>query len=523
MTDRTPPARVSIRRAVAVSVALALLGLTACTTPAPTPSPGGSASSTTTTTAAPAAKTLTIAATAEPSTLDMTALAPVAPAQVQLYNVYETLVKIDGDGKLQPLLAQRWSVSPDRLVYTFYLNPAARFASGTPVTAEAVAQNIERIRTSSSVAPKYSSALAVVSSEKALDPTTLEVTLSRPSNTWLYSMGDTAGMIADPAGFATMGTATAGSGPYALAQWNRGDSIVLERNTEYWGTTPRFDKVTFKYYADPNAMNAAMLAGTIDVISNQQAPDALVQFADTSKYAIIDGGTNGEVTLGLNNSSEALKNIKVRQAIAMAINKNQLLTNVAAGHGTVIGSMVVPTDPYYEDLSGINAYNPTQAKQLLADAGVGTGLTLRLKPAALPYATAAAQQVAADLKAVGIATTIEEQQFPAKWVETVYTKADYDLTIVAHVEARDLVSYTNPNYYWRYNSPTFNALYKAADEAAPDQYAPEMKKAARQLADDAASVWLYMMPNLVVAKATVSGIAKNQTTDSFDVTTIATR
>lgn len=521
MTDRTPKPRVSIRLAVALSAMVALLSVTACTTPSQ-PSPSSSASGSTTS-AAPAAKTLTIAATAEPSTLDMTAAAPVAPAQVQLYNVYETLVKIDADGKLQPFLAQRWSVSTDRLTYTFYLNPAAKFASGTPVSAEAVAKNIERIRTSTGVAAKYSAAMSVVSGERAVDSTTLEVTLTRPSNTWLYSMGDTAGMIADPAGFDTLGTATAGSGPYALSQWKRGDSIVLQRNANYWGTTPRFDQVTFKYYADPNAMNAAMLAGTIDIISNQQAPDALVQFSDTSKYTIIDGGTNGEVTLGLNNSSEPLKNIKVRQAIAMAIDKNKLLTDVAAGHGTVIGSMVVPTDPYYEDLSGINAYNPTQAKQLLADAGYASGLTLRLKPAALPYATAAAQEVAADLKAVGVATTIEEQQFPAKWVETVYTKADYDLTIVSHAEARDLVTYTNPNYYWRYDSPTFNQLYKAADEAAPDQYATEMKKAARQLADDAASVWLYMMPNLVVAKATVSGIAKNQTTDSFDVTTIATR
>ena len=98
-------------------------------------------------------------------------------------------------------------------------------------------------------------------------------------------------------------------------------------------------------------------------------------------------------------------------------------------------------------------------------------------------------------------------------VDAVYIKADYDLTIVGHAEARDLVTYTNPEYYWRYNNPAFTAQYQAADSAAADAYAPEMKKAAKILADDAASVWLYMMPNLVVTKATVTGLSKNATTD----------
>jgi len=519
MVTRTPHARFFPRRLAVALTALTLAAISACS-PASSSSTGSSAG--TPTVHAPAAKTLTVAATAEPSTLDMTAGPAVAPAQVQLYNVYETLVKIDGDGALQPLLAQRWSVSTDRTVYTFYLNPASKFASGEPVTADAVAKNIERIRTSKTVGAKYSAAMAVVTGEKAVDSSTLEVTLSRPSNTWLYSMADTAGMIADPASFDKLGTESAGSGPYMLDKWTRGDSIALKRNPNYWANPGRFDSVVFKYFPDPNAMNAAMMAGTIDIISNEQAPDALSQFADTAKYTLLEGATNMEVTLGLNNSSPALKDLKVRQAIAMAIDKKKLITNTEAGHGTVIGSMVVPTDPYYEDLSGINAYDPAKAKQLLTEAGA-TNLTLRFKPAALPYATAAAQQVAADLKAVGINTTIQEQQFPAAWVDAVYIKADYDLTIVGHAEARDLVTYTNPEYYWRYNNPAFTAQYQAADSAAHDAYAPEMKKAAKILADDAASVWLYMMPNLVVTKATVTGLSKNATTDSFDVTTIATR
>ena len=99
---------------------------------------------------------------------------------------------------------------------------------------------------------------------------------------------------------------------------------MLAASPGYWGTRPRLDNVTFRYFADPNAMNAAMLAGDIDVISNLQAPDAVDQFADTSRFTTIDGTTNGEVVLALNNARPALKDVRVRRAISMAIDKKAL-------------------------------------------------------------------------------------------------------------------------------------------------------------------------------------------------------
>lgn len=476
----------------------------------------------------PASHALTIGATAEPPSMDPMAVAAAAGSQVMLYNVYETLVKTDSNGDLQPLLAQRWSVSDDRTVYTFDLNPAARFAGGAPVNAEAVVKNIERVKTPSvasasdtTVAAKLVKQMSIVRSAEATNAHTVKVTLTRPSNTWLYDMSSTGGMIADPAQFSALGTTTAGSGPYKLKQWNKGDSVVLERNAAYWGTPGRFDEVTFRYYTDPNAMNAAMLAGQLDIISNLQAPDTISQFADPSRFKTIEGTTNGEVVLGLNNASAPLKDVRVRQAIAQAIDKRALVDTVWNGKGQVIGSMVVPTEPYYEDLTGINAYNPDHAKQLLAQAGYPNGLTLRLKPAALPYATKSAQVIASQLKEVGITAQIEELQFPNRWTDVVYTKADYDMSIVAHVEARDLSTYANPNYYWRYNNPEFTQLYTAADQAPPDEYAADMKKAARFLAEDAASVWLFDLPNLVITKPNITGVGENAASLSFDVTTIA--
>lgn len=504
-------ARREARRPILVLVALVCsLVLAACT--------GGSQ---TAPSAPPEEKSLVIGATLEPASLDPTADAAVAGSQAMLYNVYETLVKMDAEGNLDPLLAQSWDVSADNRTYTFRLNPAAKFADGAPVDATAVEQNINRIR-NETVATKYKSVMAVVESTNVVDPHTIEVTLARPSNTWLYEMTSTAGMVMNPAGFASLKEATAGSGPLQLREWTVNYSIEFERNPAYWGTPIRFDAVTFRYIADPNAMNAAMLSGELDIISNLQAPDAIDQFADPGRFTVLEGSTNGEVVLGLNNSNPALADPRVRQAITQAIDKRALVDNVWNGRGTVIGTMTVPTDPYYEDLSGVYPYDPERARQLLAEAGYGSGLTLRLKPAAIPYATRAAQFIASQLGAVGVQVSVEEQQFPATWLDVVYTRADYDMTIVAHVEPRDMWTYSNPDYYWRYTNEQFNGLLASADAGTPEQYVTDMKAAARVLADDAASVWLWVLPNIVVTRAGISGVAANATTLAFDVTTIAT-
>lgn len=493
----------SIRAVLLAVLATTLLAVVACT-------PG--------TTPTAALRRLNVGATIEPPTMDPSSNTAAAVPQVMLYNVYETLIRVDAEGQIRPLLAQRWDVSADGLTYTFQLNPAAKFASGTPVDAKAVIASIERIKSSGfAVLQKQ---MEVVKSTAAVDDKTLTVTLSHPSNMWLYNMTSTAGMVYDPAGFADLATKTAGSGPFRLKQWNKGQGVVLERNQSYWGTPPRLDEVTFRYFSDPNAMNAALLSGDIDVISNVQAPEAIDQFKDTSKYTVIEGTTNGEVVLGLNHQTAALKNLKVRQAITMAIDRKALLTTVWNGRGTLIGSMVPPTDPWYEDLSGTNPYNPTKAKQLLAEAGFAGGLNLRMRIPALPYASKGGAFVASQLKEIGISVTIEELEF-TRWLDEVYTKANYDLTIVAHVEPRDIVKFADPKYYWRYANTDFQKLMTTADEVSAEAQIPLMKQGAKLLADDAAAVWLFLLPNLVVTKASVTGVPANATTLSFDLTSIA--
>lgn len=470
----------------------------------------------------PPLRTLAIGATLEPASMDPFHNTAAAIPQVLLYNVYETLVKIDSEGKLRPLLAQAWEVSADRLSYTFHLNPAAKFATGAPVNGQAVVDNINRLRTDKKLTETLRAQLEVVDSAVAPAEDQVVINLNRPSALWLYDMSSTLGMIVDPAADEDLANATAGSGPYALKALNKGQSVVLAKSPAYWGTPARFDEVTFRYFSDPNAMNASMLSGDLDVISNLQAPDALPQFADPSRFTTISGTTNGEVVLGLNHERKPLADLAVRQALTMAIDRKALLDTVWNGQGTLIGSMAVPTDPWYEDLSATNPYNPEKAKKLLADAGYDNTLSLRLRVPVIPYAVKSAQFVASQLRDVGVKATIEELEF-SRWITEVLTNGDYDLTIVAHVEARDLGKFANKDYYWHYGDLEFASLYMAADRAADDEVVPLMRQATRFLADDAAAVWLFALPNLVITKEAVTGVAQNATTLSFDLTTIASR
>jgi peptide/nickel transport system substrate-binding protein len=477
----------------------------------------------TTPTTAPPTRTLAVGATLEPASMDAWHNTAASIPQVLLYNVYETLVKVDSDGQLKPLLAQAWEVSPDRLTYTFHLNPAAKFASGKPVDAAAVVANIQRMQSDPKLTETLRAQLAVVASTAVVEEHIVQIKLTRPSLMWLYDMTTTVGMIVDPSNTADLANASAGSGPFVFKAHDKGQSVTLAINSSYWGTPARFDEVTFRYYSDPNAENAAMLSGDLDVISSLQAPDAMSQFADTSRFTTINGTTNGEVVLGLNHKSKALSNLKVRQALTMAIDRKALMDTVWNGQGTLIGSMAVPTDPWYEDLSGTNAYDPTKAKALLKEAGYADGLTLRMRVPVVPYAVKSAQFVASQLRDVGVTVKVEELDF-GRWISEVFTNGDYDLTIVAHTEPRDFPKFANPKYYWHYDSKKFQQLYQAADSAPDEAKAiAGMKESLRYLANDAAAIWLFDLPNLVITKNTITGLPQNASSISFDLTSIASR
>lgn len=458
---------------------------------------------------------LTIGLAAEPASLDFTTTDGAAIPQVLLYNVYETLVKLDQQGKIQPALAKSWTISKDRKTYTFDLADGAKFSGSHRFTADDAVFSINRVKKDWTISLK--SAMDVVTGAKALSPTRLQVTLAHPSNDWLYRMTTRIGAMMTKDAVSKLATDPVGTGPYTFGEWKRGDSITLKRNDGYWGPKPYYQTVVFKYFKDPTALNNALLTGTINVIGTVQAPESLGRFTGNAKYQVIQGTTNGEVVLSFNNSRPPLTDRRVRQAIRYAIDHKALLDTCWAGRGTLIGSMVPPTDPWYEDLTGMYPHDVAKAKTLLKEAGK-TNPTLRLRVPTLPYAVSCGTVVKSQLEQAGFTVKLDQLEFPAAWLTTVFNNADYDMSIVAHVEPRDIGAvFGNPKYYLRYDNKALQQALLAADEGTEQQQVTEMKKAARMISEDAAADFLFLLPNLIVADKGVTGLPKNAISESFDL------
>lgn len=454
--------------------------------------------------------------TGEPTNLDFTTTSGSAIPQLLMNNVYEGLVSIDQEGEVQPQLAESWEVNGDRTVYTFTLHEGVTFSDGSPFTADDVVSSIERVQDDWTLSLR--SKMDVVQKVEATSDTEVAVTLKHPSNSWLFDMGTSVGAMFPDDLSADLATETVGTGPYTVEEVAPGDHITLAARDDYWGEAPAIQDVTVRYFADANAQANAVRAGDIDMAYNMQAPDLLAGLERDENLQVIDGTSTGEVLLALNNTEPPFDDLRVRRAVMYAIDRKAVLDTAWAGHGELIGSMVPPTDPYYQDLTDAYPYDPERAKELLAEAGA-EDLSITFDVPTRPYAEAVAQVVVSQLKDVGIDAKIVPAEFPAVWLDKVFTEHDYQMSVILHTEARDMLTiFGDPDYYIGYDNPRVHEVAEEADRSSPDQYVAGMQEVARMIVDDAASDPLFLFPNTVVADAGLAGIAANATTESMDLT-----
>ncbi|MHB1064534.1 MAG: ABC transporter substrate-binding protein [Georgenia sp.] len=503
-----------VMRVASLVAATALLA--ACSAGAPDPTDTATSEPTGT-----AAAPVVVALTAEPVNLDFTTTAGAAIPQALMSNVYQGLVEIDQHGEIQPLLAESWTVSEDGTTYTFTLRPGVTFSNGEAFTADDVAFSIERVQSDAWVS-SLKSQMDVVESVTPVSDTEVEITLSRPSHAWLFAMGTLVGAMFDPSGVADLANEAIGTGPFTVAEWRRGESITLAARADYWGQAPGSDTVVLRYFTDAVATTNALRAGDVDVVYNMQAPELVDTFATEDAFQVIQGTSNGEVMLSMNNKAAPFDDVRVRRAVLHAIDRQAVVDTAWNGFGTLVGAAVPPTDPYYEDLNGVYPYDPGRARELLAEAGHADGLDITFSVPTLAYATAVSEIVVSQLADVGIRASIESTEFPAVWLDQVFTKHDYQMSVVAHVEAKDFLNiFDNPDYYIGYDNTEIAPIAAAADAAPTEaEYVAGMREVVRIVTEDAPVDVLFLFPTLVVAKADVTGIPANSVTEALDLTEI---
>lgn len=469
---------------------------------------------------------ITIGLQLEPATLDPTA-SPEGPIQtVELYNIIEPLIKIDSSGDLVPLLAESWEVSDDGLTYTFNLREGVTFHDGEAFDAADVVFSLDRSR-GDDIEHPFKAHLEPIDTVTAIDDFTVEVVLSEFSANFLFFMAQSAGMMFDESSVGDLAEAPVGTGPFAFSEWVRGDHITVVASGDYWGDSPPLDEITYRYIEDPNALNNAMLAGDIQVIAGVSAPELLDVFAADDAFDVSVGTTNGEVTMALNNRTDALADVRVRQALSYAIDRQDIVDGAYFGYGSFTGTFAVPTDPYYVDLTDRYPFDPDKAKELLAEAGYDGDLTISMKLPPPSYARRSGEIIQSQLADVGVTLEVENVEWGV-WLSDVFNAEgiedafNYDTSIVAHVEARDIIQYGNPDYYFGYDNADVQANLAAADAEPDDDARYELLgEVQTQITEDAASIWLFVLPQLSVTAAGIDGYVANSTSQALDMSRVA--
>ncbi|MCW5221239.1 ABC transporter substrate-binding protein [Verminephrobacter aporrectodeae] len=443
----------------------------------------------------------------EPPGLDPSTGAASAIAEIVQYNIFETLTKIQSDGSVKPLLAESWEVSPDLKTYTFRLRRGVKFQNGEPFNAAAVKFSFDRAggeQSSNKRKPSFASL-----STQVIDEHTVVLLNKDIDPDLLFMLGEAVSIIVEPKSAESNATKPVGTGPYRLGAWNKGSSVVLTAWEGFRNPAAiRIKRASFRFIPNSATHIAALLAGDIDVFP-RTTERGIEQFKGDPRFQVTVNGSRAKTILAMNNARKPLNDLRVRRAIAAAVDRRAVIEAAANGYGTPIGSHYVPGAFGYVDTTGVNPYDVEKAKKLLAEAGIKTPLELSMTLPPTAYARLGGEVIAAQLAKVGIIAKIQNVEW-AQWLSGTYGNKNYDLTLISHVEPFDLGNFAKPDYYWGYQSPRFNELFQQIRSTArPAERARLLGDAQRLLAEDAVHVFLYQNQWVTVANKNLKGLWKD--------------
>lgn len=462
---------------------------------------------------------ITIGMQLEPPNLDPTAGAAAAIDEVVYANVFEGLTRFGADGSVKPALAKSWEISDDGLTYTFTLQSGITFHDGSAFNAEDVKFSLDRSRADNSTNAQKQLFDSIDTIEVA-DPETIVITLSDANGALLFNLAWGDAIVMSPDTFDKAKTAPIGTGPFKFSRWVQGDRIELVKNPDYWGTPAKLDKATFKFISEPTAAFAALMAGDVDAFPVFPAPENLAQFEADPRFKVVVGSTEGETILSTNNKQAPFDNKMVRQAMAHAINRQEIIDGAMFGYGTPIGTHFAPHNPAYKDFTADSGYDPEKAKALLKEAGFENGFKTTLKLPPPSYARRGGEIIAAQLREVGIDAEISNLEW-AQWLEQVFRGKDYGLTIVSHTEPMDIGIYAKPDYYFQYDNKDFQQLIADLTlETDADKRTEMLQQAQEIIAADYVNGYLFQLAKTGVANANVVGLWENAPTQANDLTEV---
>lgn len=445
-----------------------------------------------------AAGSLVAAIAGEPDQLDPHRTSAYFSFEV-LENVFDTLVEPDENLQMQPALAESWETSPDQLTWTFRLRPGVTFHDGTPLSADDVVYSYRRIIDEELTnSDKFSSVSAV----EAPDPSTVIIRVDRPTPNMLTNLGGFKGMaIVSRANVESgrLATHPVGTGPFRFAGQKSGDSITLAANPDYWAGSPGISGVTFRFISEPSTALSALQAGEVDW-TDSVPPQRVSQLGSDESLRLAVTPSNDYWYLALNQARRPWNDVRVRQAIAYAIDRDAIVQ--ATTYGTAAANQLAipqgnpwftPYDRYRDDgEAGLET-----ARNLLREAGAEPENLDMLVTTEYPETVTAAQIIADNLAPLGVTVNIRTVDF-ATWLDE-QNSGNFDMLMMGWLGNIDPDDFYYAQHHTggtsnaqKFSDPEVDRLLDAGrvetDRAAR---AAEYSRAATLIADDVSYIYLY--------------------------------
>ncbi len=449
----------------------------------------------------------------EPPSLDPTTNASAAIDQILNQNVYEGLVRITPTGEIEPALAESFEVSPDGRTYTFRLRQGVSFHNGESFTARDVVATFNRDADPATGHP-HPEYYAHIDRIETPDLFTVIVHMAETDAAFLslLALGDS--VILPEEIPADLAHHPVGTGPFQFGEWVIGEHLQLERFADYYlKDVPKLDEVVFRFIPDFASMRFALLAGDVDLIAKVPGEIAL-EFKEKPGYQTVTAPQNLVQIMAINNARTPFSDVRVRQAIAYALDREKIIEGAVFGYGVPIASHLTPASPYYVDLTGLYPYALGQARELLSNAGFPNGFTATLTlPQNYEIHVRTGEIITDQLSRVGIDLKIELVEW-GQWLSRVYTDANYDLTVIGHIGKLDpgamLSGYGSgkENYYFRrgYENERLNALLDEGRTTVDEEHRAAIYAEAQEIiAKDVVNFFIQDPYQIVILKQEITG------------------
>lgn len=424
-----------------------------------------------------------------------------------MFNVFEGLLKPDASGNLNPAVAESYTVSDDHLLYTFKLRSGVKFHNGQDVTPEDVIWSYQRCAEPDSADIIQVAAFAGVEMYAEGDDTVC-FQLQEPNNEFASYL--TTAVL--PKDYTEQDTQPVGTGPFKFVSRTAQESVVLERFDDYWGEKPELTKVTYKIIENADSILLSLQSGAVDVFAHLTTTQ-IAQLGDG--FHVEEGTMNLVQALYLNNAEKPFDDVRVRQALSYAVDRQQILDLAFDGYGTLLGSSMYPAfSKYFDDsLTDYYTYNTEKAKELLTEAGYPNGFDMTITvPSNYQPHMDTAQVIVEQLKAVGINATIQPVTWES-WVQDTYSNRQFQSTVVG-VDASSMTASamlsrfvsTAGNNFINYSNADYDALYAQAQACYDDEEQTAMyKDLEKNLTENAANVYIQDMADFVAVRDGLEG------------------